>query len=47
MTLKAPALFIGHGCALGARQSAESAHVFNRDYEPGISMTSFAYGLPA
>jgi 4,5-DOPA dioxygenase extradiol len=32
--------------ALGARHDGETAYVFNRHYEPGISMTSFAYGLP-
>lgn len=32
--------------ALGARRDGERAHVFNKHYEPGISMTAFAYGLP-
>ena len=32
--------------ALGARRTGERAHVFNNYYEPGISMTAFAYGLP-
>jgi 4,5-DOPA dioxygenase extradiol len=33
--------------ALGARGEGESAHVFNRDFFPGISMTSIAFGLAA
>jgi 4,5-DOPA dioxygenase extradiol len=33
--------------ALGARREGETATVFNRYYDPGISMTAFAYGLPA
>jgi 4,5-DOPA dioxygenase extradiol len=33
--------------ALGARRPGELAHVFNRTYEPGISMTSLAFGLAA
>lgn len=32
---------------LGARRENEQAHVFNKHYEPGISMTAFGYGLPA
>jgi len=32
--------------ALGARREGEGLYVFNQYYEPGISMTSFAYGLP-
>lgn len=32
--------------ALGARREGETATVFNKHYEPGISMTSFGYGLP-
>ena len=32
--------------ALGARQGAEPAYIFNKHYDPGISMTAFAYGLP-
>ncbi len=32
---------------LGARRAGESATIFNQLYEPGISMTAFAYGLPA
>ena len=32
---------------LGARREGEEAFVFNKHYEPGISMTAFAYGLPA
>ncbi|HYD88490.1 MAG TPA: 4,5-DOPA dioxygenase extradiol [Vitreimonas sp.] len=32
--------------ALGARRDGETAHIFNQHYEPGISMTAFAYGLP-
>jgi len=31
---------------LGARRDGEAAHIFNQHYEPGISMTAFAYGLP-
>jgi 4,5-DOPA dioxygenase extradiol len=31
---------------LGARVPGERAHVFNRDFFPGISMTSIAFGLP-
>lgn len=33
--------------ALGARLEGETAYVFNQHYDPGISMTSIAYGLPA
>jgi 4,5-DOPA dioxygenase extradiol len=33
--------------ALGARHEGETAYVFNKYYEPGISMTAFGYGLPA
>jgi 4,5-DOPA dioxygenase extradiol len=32
--------------ALAARRDGETAYIFNRHYEPGISMTAFAYGLP-
>lgn len=32
--------------ALGARAPGEQAHIFNQHYQPGISMTAFAYGLP-
>jgi len=32
--------------ALGARRDGEKAHIFNQHYQPGISMTAFAYGLP-
>lgn len=32
---------------LGARREGEEARVFNRHYDPGISMTAFGYGLPA
>jgi 4,5-DOPA dioxygenase extradiol len=32
--------------ALGARSENETAHVFNRDFFPGLSMTSIAFGLP-
>lgn len=32
---------------LGGRRGDESAHVFKGEYAPGISMTAFAYGLPA
>ncbi len=31
---------------LGAQRDGETPHVFNRHYFPGISMTSFGYGLP-
>jgi 4,5-DOPA dioxygenase extradiol len=31
---------------LGARRAGEEAYVFNKHYEPGISMTAFVYGLP-
>lgn len=31
--------------ALGARRDGESAYLFNQHYEPGLSMTAFAYGL--
>ena len=31
---------------LGARRAGEEAFVFNKHYDPGISMTAFAYGLP-
>lgn len=31
---------------LGARRDGEAAQIFNQHYEPGISMTAFAYGLP-
>lgn len=33
--------------ALGARRDGEAPYVFNQYYDPGISMTAFAYGLPA
>jgi 4,5-DOPA dioxygenase extradiol len=33
--------------ALGARDENEQAYVFNRHYEPGISMTSVGFGLTA
>lgn len=33
--------------ALGARREGEQPYLFNQHYEPGISMTSFAYGLAA
>lgn len=33
--------------ALGARDQGEPAHVFNRHYFPGISMTSIAFGVAA
>lgn len=33
--------------ALGARLPGETPYVFNQHYQPGISMTSLAYGLPA
>jgi 4,5-DOPA dioxygenase extradiol len=32
---------------LGARLESETAYVFNQHYDPGISMTALAYGLPA
>jgi 4,5-DOPA dioxygenase extradiol len=32
---------------LGARRAGEEAYVFNKHYEPGISMTSFGFGLAA
>ncbi len=32
--------------ALAARRDGESAYIFNQFYEPGISMTAFAFGLP-
>ena len=32
--------------ALGAQRPGETPYVFNRHYDPGISMTAFAYGLP-
>jgi 4,5-DOPA dioxygenase extradiol len=32
--------------ALGARREAETPYIFNKHYDPGISMTAFAYGLP-
>ncbi|MBL8530258.1 MAG: 4,5-DOPA dioxygenase extradiol [Hyphomonadaceae bacterium] len=32
--------------ALGARRREEPVSIFNQHYEPGISMTAFAYGLP-
>lgn len=32
--------------ALGARRAGETPYVFNQHYDPGISMTAFAYGLP-
>jgi 4,5-DOPA dioxygenase extradiol len=32
---------------LAARREGEAAHVFNRHFFPGISMTSIAFGLPA
>jgi 4,5-DOPA dioxygenase extradiol len=32
--------------ALAARREGETPYVFNQHYEPGISMTAFAYGLP-
>ena len=31
---------------LGARGDGDGMHVFNREYFPGISMTSIAFGLP-
>lgn len=33
--------------ALGARRDGEAPYIFNRDFAPGIAMTSIAYGLPA
>ena len=33
--------------ALAAQRSGEHAHLFNRHYYPGISMTSIAFGLAA
>ena len=33
--------------ALAAQRDGEHAHLFNRHYFPGISMTSIAFGLPA
>ena len=33
--------------ALAAQADGERAHLFNRHYFPGISMTSIAFGLPA
>ncbi len=33
--------------ALAAQRPGEHAHLFNRHYFPGISMTSIAFGLPA
>ncbi|MGE3839531.1 MAG: 4,5-DOPA dioxygenase extradiol [Hyphomonadaceae bacterium] len=33
--------------ALGARRDGERAHIFNQHYQPGISMTSFGFGLAA
>jgi 4,5-DOPA dioxygenase extradiol len=32
--------------ALAARRDGEAAYIFNKHYDPGISMTSFAFGLP-
>jgi 4,5-DOPA dioxygenase extradiol len=32
--------------ALGARRDGETPYIFNKHYEPGISMTAFGYGLP-
>ena len=32
--------------ALAARRDGETPYVFNKHYDPGISMTAFAYGLP-
>jgi 4,5-DOPA dioxygenase extradiol len=32
--------------ALAARRDGEAPHIFNQHYDPGISMTSFAFGLP-
>lgn len=32
--------------ALGARRDGETPYIFNKHYDPGISMTGFAYGLP-
>ncbi len=31
--------------ALGARRDGEAVYIFNQHYDPGISMTAFAYGL--
>jgi len=31
---------------LGARRSDETPFIFNREFAPGIAMTSFAFGLP-
>ena len=33
--------------ALGAQRAGETPTIFNRHYQPGISMTSIAFGLPA
>lgn len=33
--------------ALGAQRADETPTIFNRHYQPGISMTSIAFGLPA
>lgn len=33
--------------ALGARKDGETAHIFNRDYFPGISMTAIGFGVAA
>jgi 4,5-DOPA dioxygenase extradiol len=32
--------------ALAARRDGETPYIFNKHYEPGISMTAFGYGLP-
>lgn len=32
--------------ALAARRDGETPYIFNKHYDPGISMTAFAYGLP-
>lgn len=32
--------------ALAARRAGETPYIFNKHYDPGISMTAFAYGLP-
>jgi 4,5-DOPA dioxygenase extradiol len=32
--------------ALAARRDGETPYIFNKYYEPGISMTAFGYGLP-
>jgi 4,5-DOPA dioxygenase extradiol len=32
--------------ALAARLPGETPYIFNKHYDPGISMTAFAYGLP-